>query len=287
MGAPPAGLPLLKIRLKTMQTDMECYPCLLRLAVDMGKIATADEGIRWKILHEVLRRISVFQKDRVPIVMGREIQSIVRRLGGNPDPYREIKREYNRKARDMIPFVDAKIAGSDDRLLTALKMITIANIIDFGAFGLNQLGDLVEFFRTKSSSDFKGAVRFEQFAQSLRKANSILYVADNCGEIILDCHFIDSFLADKRVYLSVRGAPVLNDATREDLEGIPLQENVTIMDTGEDSPGAILETRSLSDLGIRSEGKRDRGNIFEDLRTHSELFDEKTRKYGPISAFPQ
>ncbi|VFM98407.1 MAG: hypothetical protein BECKG1743F_GA0114225_103133 [Candidatus Kentron sp. G] len=223
---------------------MECYPCLLRLAVDMGKIATADEGIRWKIQHEVLRKIIVFQKDRAPIVMGREIQSVVRRLANNPDPYRDIKREYNRKARDMIPFVDAKIAGSDNRLLTALKMITIANIIDFGAFGLNQLGDLIEFFRTKSSSDFKGAVRFEQFAQSLRKANSILYVADNCGEIILDCHFIDSFLADKKVYLSVRGTPVLNDATREDLEGIPLQENVTIMDTGDDSPGAILETSS-------------------------------------------
>ncbi|VFN08138.1 MAG: hypothetical protein BECKG1743D_GA0114223_113063, partial [Candidatus Kentron sp. G] len=34
-------------------------------------------------------------------------------------------------------------------------------------------------------------------------------------------------------------------------------------------------------LRVRSEKKRDRGNIFEDSRTHSGLFDEKTRKYGP------
>nr|VFJ92003.1 MAG: hypothetical protein BECKH772A_GA0070896_1003713 [Candidatus Kentron sp. H]VFJ92297.1 MAG: hypothetical protein BECKH772B_GA0070898_1002720 [Candidatus Kentron sp. H]VFK01429.1 MAG: hypothetical protein BECKH772C_GA0070978_100662 [Candidatus Kentron sp. H] len=226
-----------------MKNDIECYPCLLRQTVETSKIATDDGNIHREIVQEVIEGTGIFQKDRIPIVVGKEIQSIVRRLANNPDPYRDIKREYNRKARDLIPLVEEEIARSPNKLATALKIITIANIIDFAALEANQI-DLAGFLHAKLPSDFRGSVRLEQFIRSLHEADSILYVVDNCGEIILDCHFINRFLADKSVYLSVRGAAVLNDATREDLEGVSLHENVTIMDTGDDSPGVILKTSS-------------------------------------------
>lgn len=224
-----------------MKSNVECYPCLLKLAIDMGRIATDDEEIHWAILQETLSRVGVAQKDRIPIAVAKEIQAIVRRLSNNPDPYATIKRGYNRKARDLIAFAEKEIARSDDGLLTALKMIAIANIIDFVALDPDRV-DLVEFLRAKLSSDFKGSVAPKTFVDALHAANSLLYVADNCGEIVFDCHFINRFLADKRVYLSVRGGPVLNDVTREDLEGVSLHEGVTIVDTGDDSPGAIPET---------------------------------------------
>nr|VFJ58664.1 MAG: Protein of unknown function DUF89 [Candidatus Kentron sp. DK] len=117
----------------------------------------------------------------------------------------------------------------------------LANIIDFGLFEPGEI-DLPGFLHTKRGADFQGAVSPEAFIAAMDRANSLLYVADNCGEIIFDCHFINRFLADKRVHLSVRGEPVLNDATREDIEGVFLHGNVTVLDTGDDSPGIVLET---------------------------------------------
>nr|VFJ53724.1 MAG: hypothetical protein BECKFW1821A_GA0114235_10443 [Candidatus Kentron sp. FW]VFJ58500.1 MAG: hypothetical protein BECKFW1821B_GA0114236_10423 [Candidatus Kentron sp. FW] len=225
-----------------MKNSLECYPCLLKMVVDIGKIATDDEEKRWEILQEGLEKIGAARK-WVPITMGKEMQAIVSRLTNNSDPYKEIKKEYNRKAKTLISLLETEIARSDHELLTAIKLITTANIIDFMTLDPDQL-DLSEFLRAKSSSDFKGTMDPASFIDALGKANSILYVADNCGEIIFDCHFINHFLADKTVYLSVRGGPALNDATKEDLDGISFHGHVKIMDTGDNSPGVVPETSS-------------------------------------------
>nr|VFJ70342.1 MAG: hypothetical protein BECKDK2373B_GA0170837_12771 [Candidatus Kentron sp. DK] len=46
-------------------------------------------------------------------------------------------------------------------------------------------------------------------------------------------------------------------------------------------------TRSLSDLGVRREGKRDRDQNLCKFEANSELFNENLRGFWPISAFPQ
>ena len=45
--------------------------------------------------------------------------------------------------------------------------------------------------------------------------------------------------------------------------------------------------RSLSDLGVRREGKRDRDQNLCKFEANSGLFNEDLRKFWPISAFPQ
>nr|VFJ42791.1 MAG: hypothetical protein BECKDK2373B_GA0170837_10039 [Candidatus Kentron sp. DK] len=45
--------------------------------------------------------------------------------------------------------------------------------------------------------------------------------------------------------------------------------------------------RSLSDLGVRREGKRDRNQNLCKFEANSELFNENLRGFWPISAFPQ
>nr|VFK01263.1 MAG: hypothetical protein BECKLFY1418A_GA0070994_11402 [Candidatus Kentron sp. LFY] len=226
-----------------MRNRVECYPCLLKQAVEAGKMATDDEAVHWEILQEALEKIGAVGEEWLPIVMGKEMQAIVRRLADHRDPYGDIKEEYNEKAKRLLSVLEAEIDRSENAFLAALKVIAIANIIDFGAFHPDQL-DLAGFFRAKSSSDFKGDIEPTVLMDAIAKADSILYVADNCGEIIFDCYFINRFLADKRVYLSVRGGPVLNDATREDLDGILLHGCVEVMDSGDDSPGVVLSTSS-------------------------------------------
>nr|VFJ56075.1 MAG: hypothetical protein BECKDK2373B_GA0170837_10565 [Candidatus Kentron sp. DK] len=49
----------------------------------------------------------------------------------------------------------------------------------------------------------------------------------------------------------------------------------------------MLFARSLSDLGVRREGKRDRDQNLCKFEANSGLFNEDLRKFWPISAFPQ
>nr|VFJ49911.1 MAG: hypothetical protein BECKDK2373B_GA0170837_102638 [Candidatus Kentron sp. DK] len=49
----------------------------------------------------------------------------------------------------------------------------------------------------------------------------------------------------------------------------------------------VTLARSLSDLGVRREGKRDRDQNLCKFEANSGLFNEDLRKFWPISAFPQ
>ena len=51
--------------------------------------------------------------------------------------------------------------------------------------------------------------------------------------------------------------------------------------------GRSSDPRSLSDLGVRREGKRDRDQNLCKFEANSGLFNEDLRKFWPISAFPQ
>lgn len=232
-----------------MKNYIECYPCFLKQAVEASKIATTDENIRWKILQEVLKKIPIFSQEETPAIMGKEIHSIVRNISKNTDPYLELKQKYNQLAKELIPFIEKEIENSSNKLLTAIKVLAIANIIDFGPFEINQV-NFDNFLNSKLDSEFNGNTTPLELMTALEKSNSILYVADNCGEIIIDTYFINNFLTDKKVYLSVRGGVVLNDATREDLKEIELSNNITIIDNNDNAPGLILKNSSKEFIDV-------------------------------------
>lgn len=233
-----------------MKSYLECYPCFLKQAVEAAKIATNDDDIHWQILSEVMKIIKTFPKDEVPPMMGKIIHEIVRRYSQNKDPYLHVKKEYNEKATDLLPLIKKEIESSADRDMSFLKLLAIGNIIDFGPFGINQV-DFEEFVHSKmENSTFKGNASPESFIASVKKAKKILYIADNCGEIIFDSYFINNYLKGKRVFLSVRGGPVLNDVTMSDLEGITYLDHVTVISNGDDAPGVILKNSSPEFIDI-------------------------------------
>ena len=71
-------------------------------------------------------------------------------------------------------------------------------------------------------------------------ARDILYLADNCGEIVLDRLLIEQLPAG-RVTVAVRGGPILNDATLADAPAVGLNELAEVSDNGSDAPGTILD----------------------------------------------
>lgn len=75
--------------------------------------------------------------------------------------------------------------------------------------------------------------------EAAAKARSILYLADNAGEIVFDRILIEALPAS-RVTVAVRGGPVINDATLADAETAGIHEIATVIDNGSDAPGTLL-----------------------------------------------
>jgi len=95
----------------------------------------------------------------------------------------------------------------------------------------------------RSISEALGAPPFpaqNEFRQAVAGARSILYLADNAGEIVFDRLLIEQ-LSPARVTLAVRRRPVINDATMADARSAGLHEIVEIVANGSDAPGTILE----------------------------------------------
>ena len=80
-----------------------------------------------------------------------------------------------------------------------------------------------------------------------------MYLLDNCGEIVCDQLLIEEikrFRPDVGLVAVVRGSPVLNDVTREDVRQTGLDKVVPIIDNGNDAIGTVLEQCSAEFMEV-------------------------------------
>ena len=84
---------------------------------------------------------------------------------------------------------------------------------------------------------------YEKFAAALNGANTIAYLHDNCGEIVLDKLLIRAIKGAYpriNVISIVRGETVINDVTRLDAEETGLNKLAYVADNGTNIPGTYL-----------------------------------------------
>jgi uncharacterized protein with ATP-grasp and redox domains len=134
------------------------------------------------------------------------------------------------------------VQDSSDPFQTAVRLAIAGNIIDF-ALGPGLKEQLVQD-TIEDTLDRPFAVdHLEAFRQAAGRATTILYLADNAGEIVLDRLLLEQLPSGKVVF-AVRGSPVINDATREDAELAGLGDLATLIDNGSDYPGTVLKSCS-------------------------------------------
>ncbi len=221
-----------------MKTYLDCVPCFMRQALDASRLATSDETVHEEVLRQMLREVSEMDMGLSPPAMGQKIHRLIRELTGDPDPYRAVKERTNRLAAGLYPEIRDCVHEASDPFEMAVRMAIAGNIIDFGIdSGIRDetIRRTMERAVTAPIHGYEGA-----FAREAEAATSILYLADNAGEIIFDRILIET-LGSHRVTVAVRGKPVLNDALRADAETAGLKGLVEIIDNGSDAPGTILE----------------------------------------------
>jgi len=225
-----------------MQIYLDCIPCFLRQTLDAARLATDDEQIHEQVVRNVLRLAADLDMSQSPPAIGQQIHRLIRELVGEEDPYHRIKKRFNDLALKLYPELRMQIVGSDERLETAIRLAIAGNIIDFGVKSSLEEADLETAISESLAADFQSA-QLESFQDSVTKAEEILYLCDNAGEIVFDRLLIEQ-LPYEKVTVVVKGRPVINDATMEDANVAGLTRIVEVIDNGSDAPGTILESCS-------------------------------------------
>ncbi|MFO7776496.1 MAG: ARMT1-like domain-containing protein [Candidatus Hydrogenedentota bacterium] len=220
-----------------MKTNLECIPCLLQQALKGAQLASSDEALHEQIVRTLLTEAAEMDLSESPPALAQKFHRRIRELSGVTDPYLEAKRRYNQLAARILPDFTAEVEESADPFFRALRLAIAGNVIDLGVKSGISEENVEPTLRNVLNEPFHGDV--ECLRNATQQAGTILYIADNAGEIVLDRLLIERLPFD-RLTLSVRGSPVLNDATRADAETAGLTDLVEVIDTGSDAPGAIL-----------------------------------------------
>lgn len=230
-----------------MRTYLDCIPCFYRQALDAARIAGTDELIQKKIIDELSQLIPNFSLETTPPEMGRAIYSLVGKISGVKDPFKEIKENSNKFALKLYPKLKQEINNSEDRLLAAVKLSIIGNIIDYGAKNsLNVVEEIDYLFQGNfivNNENNSTIFKYNQFKEALNKVNNIIYLADNAGEVVFDRLLVEELVEElgKQVIYVVRGKPIINDALIEDAIFCRVNKAAKITSSGSDAPGTIMK----------------------------------------------
>jgi uncharacterized protein with ATP-grasp and redox domains len=208
----------------------------------MARTFSNDERFHEEIARETLETISKTDLSRTPPEMGAHIEKRIFQMLSLEDPYAPIRKKYNTLVLSMLPRFSEQVSTSDNPFDTAMRLAIGGNIIDFGNQYTMHEGLMYETLERALLDPIFGESP-NVLQEAVARASSILYIGDNCGEIVLDRLFIET-LGPEKVTFAVRGSPILNDVIRGDAEETGMAQLVPIVDTGQKLPGVLPESAS-------------------------------------------
>ncbi len=212
-----------------MHIKPDCITCIMNQTLKVTKLLQLDDATSKTLLDKTAKILIESSLAMTPPQIAQHTYAKIAEITGIDDPVAKAKEEATKVALS----VDTSFVKT---LHDAVKFAVIGNVIDFGA---QQEFDLNEVIRSHFHRKF-GIDDFDAFTESLKKANSLVYLGDNTGEHIFDRLLIEKIKEayDIDVYYFVRGKPIINDVTIK--EAKLLGDVATIVDTGVPTPGFDL-----------------------------------------------
>ena len=208
-----------------MKAKLDCIPCVLRQVLRASRYSHLPPEIQEKILRESMEALLKENWNKTPPELAHIAHKIARKYA-NGDPYKEVKKKSNDEALSLYLKLREIVNESDDPLRTAIRIAIAGNIIDFGAleeFDIDIEKTVNDVLRKRFAYD-----DYPLFLEKLKNAKSILYFADNAGEIVFDKLLIEKIkeMRDYKITLVVKAGPIINDATLEDVKYVGLDSVV-------------------------------------------------------------
>ena len=199
-----------------------------------AELATESLSVRNEIMEQATRLIPTFDFELSPPENAVSLYRMIAETSNTEDIYADLKIQSNQSAMEILPDLENIIRYAKDPLDTAIRLVIAGNIIDYGShqeFDLNQTID-------NSLSSSLTINDLECLRADLQQAQSILYLADNCGELVFDRLLIE--LIGKPVTVAVKEKPIINDALMSDAEYCGLSLISRIISNGTDCPGTPI-----------------------------------------------
>ena len=231
-----------------MQIWPDCIPCILKMSLGIARVVMKDEDQVRRFMEEVLRLKYFSGKERKvtsPEVI-KDVWLKVIEVSGKSDPLEEIKNEQNSKALAIYPIAKELVLKSKDPFLGAIKLAIAGNSIDAMT---DVKGEAPEEIIKKWERLEIDIENLNCLKERLKKTRRLVYLGDNCGEIIFDRLLIEVLLEmySLEITFITRTLPILNDATLQDALSIGIGEVTQVMENGlpEPLPGTYLKRINL------------------------------------------
>lgn len=225
-----------------MKVEHECAACILSRGAAEVKEATTNPALRFRAMCDLLRLLTnEFRPAAVPADLGTQRDRVIRRVTGSPDPYKRSKRISNEKALKLLPYARKIVEegyNQEDRFKRACLVAMVGNLIEFDIPGHKaSFSTLRKNFREASRDLVVDDIN--KAYELAKKANTVLYLTDNAGEIVFDTLLVEQLKnMDLAVVVAVKGAPIINDATLEDAEASGMTKVADkVITTGADAVG--------------------------------------------------
>lgn len=257
---------------ETQRLKPECINCLVRrYASKYPENTPMDVAVTY--MQKVLELISKAPKYVCSPYIVRDINAVRMELFGEADDFSYVKQYFNDYMMRKEDEVRARILSSKDPFMMALQCSMIGNYIDFGAMQnvdenylktlLDNAHDYVEELEiaTDDSADLSASANkqagtdsdlpakkisaeiYSALHSDLQNGKKLVFLTDNCGEVVLDKLFIEQIKAaypHLDITVLLRGGAVLNDATMEDAEQIGLTKIARCMGNGNNVAGTWI-----------------------------------------------
>ena len=221
---------------QVMKAFLECISCIIRQTIEILRRIVRSEKKRQRILAAVIGKMAKVDIHKMsPPEATKYAHDEIQRITGIKDLYKEPKKQNNREALQLYPYLKRLVRKARDPLLMAVRLAIAGNIIDYGALAEFDIKHTVKDVLGKkfAVSDYK------RFRRDLKKAKLLLYIGDNAGEIVFDRVLIEELIKKIEVVFVVKSKPVLNDVLMEDAKMVGLDKVVKVIKSGSDFAGTI------------------------------------------------
>ena len=218
-------------------------------------MATTNPALRFRCMAENVKLLNrSFKPTTVPADIGTKRDRLIKQLTGTDDPYKRNKKTSNERAMKLLPnakkFVETG-HNQQERFKKACLCAIVGNTMEFDIPGHT-------FTYKTLTKNLKEAAKdlvvddVDKAYELAKKARNILFLSDNAGEIVFDTLLVEQLknMGVKVIYV-VKGGPVLNDATLEDIAPSGMDKLAdAILTTGTDAVGLLKKEVSPEFLQV-------------------------------------
>jgi damage-control phosphatase, subfamily I len=214
-----------------------CIPCIIKQSYTLSRLlGVEDKNLQSKIIYETMELLIEVKDFPTAPQFSEKLQSLIKQNLNGSISLKEIKERNLKIAEKYIKYLRTMVEASTDKLETAVRISIIGNTIDLGA---NPNFNLEKEINTLTS-DKINLNSLKLFREDLKKANLILYIADNYEEALFDKILLEQLLP-KEIVFAVRSAEILNDITLEDAKSLGIDKMCKVIESGSKISGTAME----------------------------------------------